>query len=411
MNHDLQLSILKELLRQLDEGVSVDAGEQLQNPASSYTSPELASREWEHFFQNHPQLIGLSGDLPEPETYLTVDDFGVPVLATRSADGRFRAFLNACRHRGTRVAEGARGKTRNFVCPFHHWTYASDGTLLGVPRERDFGELDKSCLGLIELPAEERYGQLWVHPRPDGALDVDELLGGLALEMAGWNVGDLVFAGESVIEKDLNWKLAIDTFGETYHFDRLHRDTLGKVVHGDTLAYEKFNRNHRFAFALKGIDALREQPESEWNIGAMANVLYFLFPNIQFNVAGTGVSLVKIYPDAENPGRSRTRVGHYFSRDAIAASGEAEGESLDSTNAYDRAAGEMPPGAGLSFVMEVFDSTVEQEDYAVGETTQRAAESGLLERLVFGRNEPALHHFHNTYRAALGMPPLERFKG
>ncbi len=65
MKHDLQLSILKTLLRQLDERVSVDAGEQLRNPASSYTSPELASQEWEHFFRNHPQLIGLSGDLPE----------------------------------------------------------------------------------------------------------------------------------------------------------------------------------------------------------------------------------------------------------------------------------------------------------------------------------------------------------
>ncbi len=411
MKHDLQLSILKTLLRQLDERVSVDAGEQLRNPASSYTSPELASQEWEHFFRNHPQLIGLSGDLPESGTYLTIDDFGVPVVATRAVDGRFRAFLNACRHRGTRVAQGTRGKSRNFVCPFHHWTYSNTGALVGVPRDRDFGRLDRSCRGLIELPAEERHGQLWVHPKPGGLLDVDGLLGGLAPEMESWNVGDLVFAGESVIERNLNWKLAIDTFGETYHVDRLHRDTIAKVVHGDTLAYEKFARNHRFAFALKGIDALREKPESEWNIEGAANVVYFLFPNVQFNVGANSVSLIKIYPDAENPGRSRTRVGHYFSRDAIAASGEAESESLDSTNAYDRAAGEMPPGAGLSFVMEVFDSTIEHEDYVAAETTQQAAESGLLDCLLFGRNEPALHHFHNTYRAALGMPPLERFKG
>lgn len=61
--------------------------------------------------------------------------------------------------------------------------------------------------------------------------------------------------------------------------------------------------------------------------------------------------------------------------------------------------------------MEVFDSTIEHEDYVAAETTQQAAESGLLDCLLFGRNEPALHHFHNTYRAALGMPPLERFKG
>ena len=110
MKHDLQVSILKTLLRQLDESVSADAGEQLRNPASSYTSPELAREEWIHFFRDHPQLIGLSGDLPEAGTHLTIDDFGVPIVATRARDGRFRAFLNACRHRGTRVAAGPRGR-------------------------------------------------------------------------------------------------------------------------------------------------------------------------------------------------------------------------------------------------------------------------------------------------------------
>ena len=57
--------------------------------------------------------------------------------------------------------------------------------------------------------------------------------------------------------------------------------------------------------------------------------------------------------------------------------------------------------------MEIFDSTIEQEDYQMGETTQQAAQSGLLDHVVFGRNEPALHHFHRNYREALGQPPLE----
>jgi hypothetical protein len=59
---------------------------------------------------------------------------------------------------------------------------------------------------------------------------------------------------------------------------------------------------------------------------------------------------------------------------------------------------------------EVFDSTIEQEDYAMGEGTQQAVESGALPYLIFGRNEPALHHMHNSYRAALGQPPLEEYK-
>jgi hypothetical protein len=60
--------------------------------------------------------------------------------------------------------------------------------------------------------------------------------------------------------------------------------------------------------------------------------------------------------------------------------------------------------------MEIFDSTIEQEDYQMGETTQQAAESGLIDHVLFGRNEPALHHYHNTFRAALGMPPMEKLQ-
>mgnify|MGYP002047708357 CR=1 FL=1 len=62
----------------------------------------------------------------------------------------------------------------------------------------------------------------------------------------------------------------------------------------------------------------------------------------------------------------------------------------------------------LANSLEVFKSTVENEDYVMGEMQQKAAESGLLKEIIFGRNEPALHHFHNNYRAALGQPLLER---
>jgi hypothetical protein len=106
MKRDVELSILDELLRQLDEEKNVDAGVMYRNPTSAYTCTEVARREQEVFFRDHPQLIGLSGSLPKPGSYMTVEDFGVPVLATRDSDGQFRAFVNACRHRGARLADG-----------------------------------------------------------------------------------------------------------------------------------------------------------------------------------------------------------------------------------------------------------------------------------------------------------------
>ena len=85
---------------------------------SAYVCPEIAAKEWDLLFQNHPQLIGLSGDLPEPCSFLTFDDFGTPVLATRDREGVFHAFLNACRHRGVRVAQDVRGKKTSFPALF-----------------------------------------------------------------------------------------------------------------------------------------------------------------------------------------------------------------------------------------------------------------------------------------------------
>lgn len=407
MQREKQLEILRELLRQLDEQVNIDAGVQYRNPASSYTCPDLARREWNEFFRGHPQVIGLSGDLPTRDSFFTVDDFGVPVLATRDSSGHFRAFVNACRHRGVRVASEARGQAARHMCPFHNWTYSSAGELVGVPREHDFGRVDRACNGLVELPAEERYGLLWVHPQPQGRLDVDDLLGDLAPEIAGWNFADLVFVGESLLQSDLNWKLANDTFGETYHFPRLHKKTLGNLFYGDALVYETFGRNHRFVWANRAIDEIRNLPESEWNYERAAGWLYYLFPNIQLTGGGGGASLIKIYPHGDDPTRSITRVGHYYAQSVIDEAEKAE-RRLSREQAYDLDARRQASAASLEVTMEIFDSTIEQEDYRMGETTQQAAASGVIEYLQFGRNEPALHHYHNTFRAALGMPPLER---
>ncbi len=415
MNHATEVRILRELFRQLDNDVNVDAGVQMRIPTTAYTCPDLAEREWNAFFRSHPQMIGLSGDLPGPGTFLTVDNFGVSVLATRGEDGEFRAFLNACRHRGVQVASEERGDATRFKCPFHHWTYSSKGELLGVPRQKDFGNVDRACHGLVSLPAQERSGLLWVHPEPTGTLDLDEQLGELNDEIAGWQMGQLVYRGESVMDMALNWKLANDTFGETYHFSRLHTNTLGRLLVGDALSYEVFGRNHRFVFPFKGIDELRGKPEEEWRINRAASVFYFLFPNIQVNVGPRHANVVRIYPDKGNPGRSISRIGHYFNRADIEAQEQNRVDPdhviLDASNVFDsdlrRARTRLTPEASV----ELFAGTVEKEDYLMGESTQRAVESGMLDYLVFGRNEAPLHHFHNTYRDALGMPPLERLEG
>lgn len=388
MERSEQIRLLKELMGHLDADTNVDAGGIRRNPTSAYTCRDRARQEWETFFRRHPQLLGLSGDLPGPGTFLTSTDFGAPILAVRDAEGEFRAFLNVCRHRGAIVESEPRGRKSKFACPFHAWTYSNRGELLAIPKPDHFGFIDKSCHGLTALPAVERYGFLWVHPDPKGQIDVGALLGGLAPEFESWDFGRMAFVGTDTYDMRLNWKLAMDTFGETYHFKVLHRNTLAANFHGNVQAYDVFGRNHRMILCLKEIDKLREQPESTWHITSGGFPVYYLFPNVQLNVGANAIILVRAYPDPENPGRSISQVS-FYARPAIL---EDDPE-------------------GVAMRLRFFGEVVRDEDYAVAETCQRGAEAGLQETVVFGRNEPALHHYHNTYRAALGMEPLPLLEG
>jgi len=407
MQHAQEVEILKVLMQQLDLGQNIDAGIQYRMPTTAYVCPDIADQEWTTFFQNHPQLIGLSGDLPDPGSYMTLDDFGVPILATRDKDGVFRAFLNACRHRSVKVAADARGQKSVFMCPFHNWSYANTGDLLNIPDQAHFGPVDKSCMGLIKLPAVERNGLLWIHPNRDESLDIASLLGPeLDEEFSAYQLNQQVLVGEKTITMNLNWKFANDTFGETYHFGKLHSNTLGRLYYGNNLHLTEFGRHHRFVTANRGIDALRAKPESEWSLSSGTFVLYHLFPNIQFLADGNTATLIRIYPDPRNPSRSTTRITFYYAPHLLEAmsNDDANDEKIEDVYDFESRRGKV---SGVESALEVFHSTIEQEDYLMGEMQQRAAETGMLKEIIFGRNEPALHHFHQNYRAALGQPPLQ----
>lgn len=388
MKTEEQIRLIELLMKRLDEGVNVDAGGLRRNPAEVYRCPELAAREWQSFFRSHPQVIGLSADLAEPGSFLTCSDFGVPVLATRDKAGEFRAFVNVCRHRGVKLVDEAAGQRSRFSCPFHAWTYSNQGELVSIPKEGHFGRIDKSCHGLVTLPAVERYGLLWVHPQPDGEIEVDALLGGLAEEFDTWRFDRLQNVGYDSYEKRMNWKLGIDTFGETYHFPTLHRNTLAPNFHGNVQTYDTFGRNHRMGLCYKSIDELRAEPREKWHISRAALPVYYLFPNIQLNVLSRSVVLVRLYPNPEDPARSLARLSFY-----------ATAEALDTE-----------PGL-VEMIVQGFSDVIRDEDFEVAARSQLGSDCGIPEHVLFGRNEPALHHYHNTYREALGMPLLPLVEG
>lgn len=410
MRQAKQVELMKHMLQMIDDDSTEDAGQLVKNPTASYVSKDIAEREWETMFENHAQIIGLSGDLPEPGSFLTTHDLGIPILATRDKEGHFHAFVNACRHRGAVLTEDARGKQNRFACPFHAWTYASNGQLLGIREPKKFGDLDKSCYGLVELPSVEKYGLLVVHPREDGEINVDELLGAdLVEEIQSWKVDEATYSGGRELEKDMNWKLAIDTFGENYHFHTLHSNHLDALFYGDATAYDEYGRNHRLSLASRYIDVMREQPEKAWNVTDAGIVVYYLFPNVQLVLVNRTMILFRIYPDRNDATRSITRASFY---DAPHIGSQLLGETeqeLNSENLYE-ADTKQRMEFNSDTLLEIINSTLELEDYYMAEKSQLAASSGRVEHFVFGRNEPALQHFHRGFRDALDMSPMEAIR-
>ena len=410
MKHAEQINVLKELMRQIDTKTTCDSGKVLMSPTSAYTCEELRDREWETFFQGHPQVIGFSAELPKPGSYITNNDLGMSILATRDKDGQFHAFINACRHRGAQLTDEPRGEKNRFTCPFHAWTYAADGRLMGIRHGEMFGDVDKSCHNLIELPSQEKYGLLVVHPQIDGEVDIDELLGPqLAEELDNWEFDKCKFEGESSIEKDLNWKLANDTFGENYHFSTLHSETLINLAHSDHATYDEYGLHHRICTASRYIDAMREQPESQWNFAFGSIAAYYLFPNVQLVFVGGMVVMVRIYPDREVVGRSVSRISHFSMPHVKEQVGEADRKTeVKADNIYNADASARME-FDVSATIELLISTVEHEDYVMSEKAQVTANGGKMEYFLFGRNEPALQHFHRNYRDVLGDPPLQEY--
>ena len=404
MQKEEQVRLLKGLINYLETGTNVDAGGIMQTPPETYTSEDRFSQEWNKLFRNYPQIVGMTGDLPEPGTFFTREDFGIPLLATRDEKGEFRAFANVCAHRGVIVENEKKGQKTKFSCPFHGWTYDNSGKLIGFPKPDHFGDIDKACYGLTKLPCLEQYGFLWVHPNPKGEIDLNNLFGSkLMEEFEAWGFQNLVLTNEENYVTEMNWKLAIDTFGETYHFSTLHRNTLFNNFHGNVQMFDTFKRNARLTLCLREIDNMKKDPEENWHICRGAFPVYFLFPNTILNVSDTGIILVREYPLDMSPHRSVSKVSFYFWPHVIEYLKENNIDPENVEGSQNAMANEFNPYSG-------FGDIIRDEDYVVAAASHKGLRSGAIDHLTFGKNEPALHHYHNTFREALDLEPLPLIK-
>lgn len=378
MRREDQIVEARRLLSYLDQRTTALADDIYRNPVTDYTCAKQATVERELFFRKGALNVGLSALLPNPGDWMTHDYSGVPILLARGQDGKLGAFLNVCRHRGARVAEGSGCGERDFRCPYHGWCYGLDGALIARPDERSFAAAERATHGLTRLPVAEKHGLIWVSPDPKATIDVDALLGGLSTDLAAFGLDTYHHYETRVLRRKMNWKLGVDTFGETYHLQHLHPNTVDPLFYSNRCTFDAFGPNHRMLAARKTFDVLRGVPEEQWDVFDNTVLICVLFPNTVFTYQ-----------------RDHVETWHFF-----------PGDTVDETVLY--VSLYIPEPAANPKAKEHWDrnfnilmATVEMEDFPTCEGMQKGFGSGAQDAITFGRNEPALQHFHKSIRAAL----------
>lgn len=385
---EIRRQMFRRVLTHIREGTSDLADAPMVNPVSVYLDPDRHARELKVLFRETPQLVCLSSELQEPGQFRTFDETGAPILVTRAPDGKVRAFLNICPHRGARLVRQEAGRAKSFSCWFHGWTYANDGRLIAAT------EADRFCGGgldgrerLVDLACDERHGLVFVMPTPGMAMDLDAHLGDFAPVLDALRLDQTEHVKSDILPVAANWKYALDTYGEGYHFAALHRQTLAPFFRNDITVYDRYGRHHRVSFAQKDWADLVDKPESEWGLRPEGAGIHYLFPN------------TILFAGAVSPGKSYLTVFRHYP-------GQTPGETRTHKAIY--AFGGVRSDEHRAEVEAAFDATahvVRTEDYvtaAEGWRNLTYLPEGAT--VVYGRQEIALQYQHRALAEAIGMP-------
>ena len=199
-------------------------------PTDRYVSRDYQARERERIWMKVWQIVGRDDELAHAGDWKEYRIFDQAFVIVRGKDGKLRGFVNACRHRGNVLCTGGRGNSQQFLCPYHLWSYALDGRLVGVGRPDLVGPIDRSAHGLIEVPVDTFAGFIFLNPDVN-AKPLAEFLGREVIEgLAPYRLDEMTPVGMDVREAlDCNWKVVIDAFSEGYHIIGVHPELLSVI--------------------------------------------------------------------------------------------------------------------------------------------------------------------------------------
>jgi phenylpropionate dioxygenase-like ring-hydroxylating dioxygenase large terminal subunit len=296
----------------------------------------------------------------------------------RTAEGAPAAFLNVCRHRGTRLVDEPCGRRKqSFVCPYHGWTYGTKGQLLSVPDELGFPSHPTETVGLARVSIDERLGFLWVQGRKDSRFAAEGFLAPVAAELTRLGLEKHVVYRPQRQELKLNWKLALELFLEAYQVRHAHQGSLAPLFFDNLALVDRLSPHLRCIFPRRTLRELEGQREEMWQLRSHAHILYLLFPNTLVLVQPDHVTVSTVYPlDTD-----RTDLHSFTLLPELPTTEKA-------TRHWDKS-------------IELLTSAV-QEGFRLGESIQRGLRSGANAFLRLGRFEQGPRYFHEAVEQALG---------
>ena len=277
---------------------------ELSLPGWVYRDPDFFAVEMDRVIRPSWQLVCHSSDIPAPGDWRTLDYLGESVIVIRGADDQVRAFHNVCRHRASRLLTGDAGCARRITCPYHAWTYALDGRLIGVPHRTDYPGLDPQDYSLAAVEIENWAGFLFVRLEPGGP-SVGQMMAPYADEIAPYRFEELRAIGRLTLRpRPVNWKNVADNYSDGLHIAIAHPGltrlfgrgyTIEAEEHVDRMAADLIERDssdlseRAYRHFLPEAGHLPESHRRRW--------LYFkLWPNVAFDIYPDQVDFMQFLP-------------------------------------------------------------------------------------------------------------------
>ncbi len=342
-----------------------------------YTDPRFLDFEREQVFHRSWQFLCHSEKLREPGSYMATVVQGQPIVAVRSTGGTLRAFYNVCKHRGHELLKGE-GKSKLIVCPYHAWSYTTDGDLKAARRSEHLEGFDHADFCLTQVRVEVFCHLVFINLDPE-ATPLAEQSGELATEIQSYapDLGSLTHAHRLTYRIKANWKAVVDNFLECYHCPVAHKDfctlvdmsTYNVTTHGIYSSHmAEAGKSDNAAYSVEGASV---QDHAVW----------YLWPNTALmRYPGRGNFMVwRFHPDG--PDHCFEEFDFYFE------TAEPNDDEIEA----------------IRFI----DDVLQPEDIGLVESVQRGMQTPafnqgryLVDPELSGLSEHAVHHFHSLLLTA-----------